>query len=109
MLGIGAIAHGDDIGVIEIALARLFNEACSYAHLVLYSKSNKGLGGRAAWNRFCQGANLSFRKISHMPVAGNTHLREDDQVDLLKGCLFYKLFDDSKIIGLVVLVVVELY
>jgi hypothetical protein len=44
-----------------------------------------------------------------MPVSGDAHLREYDEIDMLTGSFLDELLNDRKIIGLVVLVMVELY
>ena len=77
---IASIGHGDEIAVVDGPVGGDLNEASTDGHLEL-ARPLAQLGRRGAvGNRLGEGPDLLIGEVADMPVAGETHLWEDDHL-----------------------------
>ncbi|MNI38920.1 hypothetical protein D3C73_930810 [compost metagenome] len=104
-----AVGQANRVGIVIFAVFTLFDEPNTDRHVVALRQRTNTRQRRAGGNRFRQRANFAGAEVSHVPIAGNAHLREGQHLDLFGGGASDKALDHRQVVIFIVGAMLELH
>lgn len=104
-----AVRQTNGIGVVATAVVAQLDQPDADRHVVTLRQRANARQRRAARDRLRQRAHLGVGQMAHVPIAGDAHFREGQQLYLLLGRLRDKAFHGRQVVILIVGAVLELH
>ena len=102
------VRHAGHVGVIEPAICGTFDQPRTNQHLMFdRQRANKGYR-RAGFHRFRQRFNACNAELRHMPVAGDTHFRKNEDLHAFDGGLPDEFLHHQQVIFLITCLMLKL-
>jgi hypothetical protein len=99
----------NEIRIEQPSVDPSFNQSCAYGDLIVAGERRDSFDRLATWHRFRKAVQSLAAQVSDVPVAGDAHFRERENLHPLASGLQHKFLDGRQIVDLVIGTVTELH
>jgi hypothetical protein len=97
----GAVRHRDDVRVVDAPVVAALDESRADRHAILAREPEQLLRARTVRHRLGERLERFARQLPYVPVPGEAHLREGDDLDARVGGFAHEMPNATEIVRLV--------